>query len=183
MNIIKHEYLNLEAHYEYKGNGGYLFPVIEIICNNHNMEFAKMQTESGVLILKKQCFECGEVSSNQFKKSSVNNFDLLPFINDDIRSIRNEFNSEVRKELNAIQNESAWKEYSDYLNSDKWKRKREAVLKRDNNLCQACLSSQATEVHHLHYENIYDEPLFDLVSLCKRCHDKIEDKKKAKRGY
>ena len=183
MNFVKHNTRKLDAYIEYKGSGGYLYPSIKVICQNHNMNFVKMKTEGGTMILKKQCPECGEVSSNQFKKSMVSNFDLLPDIDQGIRNLIEQFYSSVRSQLKAIENESAWKEYSDYLNSDKWKRKREAVLKRDQNTCQACLSNQATEIHHLHYENIYDEPLFDLISVCKRCHEKIEEKKRLKRGY
>jgi hypothetical protein len=183
MNVIKHSEKNIEAHYEYKGNGGYLFPVVEIICKNHSMEFVRMKTESGSIILKKQCFECGEVSGSQFKKDLVRNFEELPFIDVLLRSCKDDFNSDVRRHLKVIENENAWQEYAKYLNSDLWKRKRDAVFKRDNYTCKACETNKATEVHHLNYENIYDEPLFDLISVCKRCHDKIELKKQEKRGF
>jgi 5-methylcytosine-specific restriction endonuclease McrA len=53
-------------------------------------------------------------------------------------------------------------------------------LERDDYLCQACLTNKAEEIHHLTYENIYDEPLYQLIAVCKRCHDKIEAKKQNK---
>jgi 5-methylcytosine-specific restriction endonuclease McrA len=73
-----------------------------------------------------------------------------------------------------------FKEHNDYLRSNKWHEKRDAVLKRDNYLCQACLIHRATQVHHLSYEHWRNEPLFELVSICKDCHDlitKIDQKK------
>ena len=70
--------------------------------------------------------------------------------------------------------------YKQYLNSELWKFKRKKVLERDNYLCQACLTNKADEVHHLTYDNCYDEPLFELISVCKRCHQKIESKKQHK---
>jgi len=60
--------------------------------------------------------------------------------------------------------------YKDYLRSPAWKRKQQAVLKRDNYLCQACRNDVATEVHHKTYIHLGNEPLFDLESVCKGCH-------------
>jgi 5-methylcytosine-specific restriction endonuclease McrA len=83
--------------------------------------------------------------------------------------------------LHRIKNEEAWDKYNDYLNSEKWKLKRKKVFERDNYLCQACLTNEAQEVHHLTYNNIYDEPLYELISVCKRCHIKIEEQKQTQK--
>jgi hypothetical protein len=64
-------------------------------------------------------------------------------------------------------------DYAVYLTTDKWKAKRERVLKRDDYLCQACLIRKATQVHHKTYEHIYNEPLFDLESVCDICHNAL----------
>ncbi len=60
--------------------------------------------------------------------------------------------------------------YNLHLNSDTWKSKRKLVLQRDNNICQRCKVSPATEVHHLTYKNLGNEPLEDLLSVCHDCH-------------
>ena len=70
-----------------------------------------------------------------------------------------------------------WEKYNEYLQSDKWKYKRKRVLKRDCNLCQACLIRNATQVHHLTYAHVFDEPLFDLVSICDVCHEVLHGNK------
>jgi hypothetical protein len=57
-----------------------------------------------------------------------------------------------------------------YLNSDAWKETRAEVLERDEHRCVRC-NAPATEVHHKTYNNIGKEPLSDLVSFCKLCHD------------
>ena len=61
-----------------------------------------------------------------------------------------------------------------YLKSDKWKRKRYVVLKRDNWLCLHC-GARATQVHHKKYapKNIGKEPIEWLESVCKSCHDSL----------
>ncbi len=70
-------------------------------------------------------------------------------------------------------------DYEKYINSPEWKRRRRKVLERDNHTCQACLDRSAEHVHHLTYEHLGDELLFELVSVCRFCHAKIH----AKRNY
>lgn len=59
--------------------------------------------------------------------------------------------------------------YQSYLLSEQWKTRRSAVMARDNHICQYC-GDEATEVHHLTYENIGNEPLEDLIAICRLCH-------------
>lgn len=65
-----------------------------------------------------------------------------------------------------------------FYTSEKWKRKRAAILARDKYQCQICKRygrmRQATEVHHI--VHLEDDPsrAFDasnLISLCKACHN------------
>ena len=64
-------------------------------------------------------------------------------------------------------------EHGEYLKSTAWQQRRQRVLTRDNHLCQACLERPATEVHHLSYRYWQNEPLFDLTSICRTCHEAI----------
>ena len=63
--------------------------------------------------------------------------------------------------------------YSDYLLSPEWAKRREKVLRRANGICEGCGEARATQVHHKTYDHIYNEPLFDLVAICKACHESI----------
>ena len=63
-----------------------------------------------------------------------------------------------------------WDAYAEYLESDQWREKRQRVLARDNFMCQACHRRRATQVHHLTYRHVRNEPLFDLASICDVCH-------------
>lgn len=65
--------------------------------------------------------------------------------------------------------------YHEYLKTQEWKDKRELVLMRDNYKCQSCLVRTAEEIHHLTYEHCYNEPLYELVSLCVVCHQHITE--------
>lgn len=62
--------------------------------------------------------------------------------------------------------------YHDYLQSPEWKAKRNAVLERDKHKCRIC-DGKADRVHHMTYDRKFNEPLYDLISVCKECHTMI----------
>lgn len=66
-------------------------------------------------------------------------------------------------------------EYIKYLKSDRWKRVRKKIIFRDMNMCVNCRSQKILQVHHLSYTSIFDESESDLVTLCKKCHNKWHD--------
>ncbi|WP_158611382.1 HNH endonuclease [Mangrovimonas spongiae] len=68
--------------------------------------------------------------------------------------------------------------YHEYLTSDTWKSIREKVKKRDNFLCQECKLKKAEEVHHLNYDNVFNEKMEDLISVCSECHMELHKKEK-----
>lgn len=72
--------------------------------------------------------------------------------------------------------------YQEYLQSEKWARKRDAVLKRENYVCEACRKRRASQVHHSTYRHIFDEPLFELHAICAECHEKLSALDQARRG-
>jgi 5-methylcytosine-specific restriction endonuclease McrA len=63
--------------------------------------------------------------------------------------------------------------YRDYLKSPKWWLIRDLVLKRDKRLCQGCLTNEATQVHHLTYRHLFNEFMFELISVCSACHQRL----------
>lgn len=67
------------------------------------------------------------------------------------------------------------KTYKSLLESENWRRYREAILKRDNYTCQKCKKEKSNlEVHHKLYfeEEAINYPPELLITLCKHCHDK-----------
>lgn len=61
--------------------------------------------------------------------------------------------------------------YKEYLLSEDWTKKRSVILERDEYACRVCNSTTGLQVHHKTYDNIYQEPLGDLITLCKSCHE------------
>lgn len=75
---------------------------------------------------------------------------------------------------------------SKFYNSKGWNKAREAALNRDNYLCQHCLekniiNSKNLEVHHivpLKHDYSLRLELDNLITLCRSCHKKEDDKLK-----
>jgi hypothetical protein len=61
--------------------------------------------------------------------------------------------------------------YTEYMNSDAWRSKRNLLLTLCPRCC-ACQSSKELQCHHLTYERFGAERLDDLMVLCKKCHKK-----------
>lgn len=71
-------------------------------------------------------------------------------------------------------------DYKEYLNSPQWAKIRNKVLQRDDFKCSICGSYRGLQVHHLNYNHFKNEEnyLEDLMTLCNKCHEEIENKKK-----
>lgn len=93
-------------------------------------------------------------------------------INDRIHKIDQTIND--TRLLLIINTKALWfQRYSEYLYSDEWSAIRNKALQKDNNKCLQCQSETALQVHHLTYENVGNETLEELITLCTSCHKNI----------
>ena len=61
--------------------------------------------------------------------------------------------------------------YKKYLQSQKWKDLRSLALRLAGDKCKQCGSRIMLVVHHLKYTwRVQDEPVTDLLAVCKPCH-------------
>ncbi len=74
--------------------------------------------------------------------------------------------------LRDKQNEEWWGWYNEYRRTELWRERRALVLKRANYICEGCGINRATEVHHLTYDNVCQEFLWQLVAICRDCHER-----------
>lgn len=64
--------------------------------------------------------------------------------------------------------------YKEYLQTEHWKKTSYECKKRAGFKCKKCKSTENLHAHHLSYENRGDDfEKFDLICLCKECHEKI----------
>lgn len=75
-------------------------------------------------------------------------------------------------------------EYLEYLKSPEWQRLRSQRLKIDEYKCQKCGRPFDLDVHHIRYPAVLglEDVYRDLITLCRYCHNDIEDKKKSYRA-
>ncbi len=90
---------------------------------------------------------------------------------------RQEFYEQRRAKLHeeAENQRQEWLEntHSPYLQSSTWREKRHLVLQRAGWKCEGCGINKAAHVHHLSYAHHGNEFLFELVAVCKPCHNRI----------
>lgn len=159
-------------------------------CNDHPRQRMTYKTDTNMVVRYfYQCFKCGEklkpVGKLGVRKliddGELKEEEIIPF-DETIIKTRNELKSRIISEALAIRarkdNEKKRNEYSAYISSPGWKIKRQMVLKRAGGRCEGCAVEPAQEVHHLHYHRFGNEMLFDLVAVCKNCHDKIHPDKR-----
>lgn len=75
--------------------------------------------------------------------------------------------------LSEDQNREWWDWYNTYLKTPEWQRKRVAVLARSQGMCEGCRINKAVQVHHLTYDHVGDEFLWELVAVCLMCHSRL----------
>ncbi len=66
--------------------------------------------------------------------------------------------------------------YADYLQTEEWRERRHAALRRAGYKCQACNKAGSLDVHHRTYERRGCEEIGDLTVLCRACHGKFHGK-------
>lgn len=153
-------------------------------CVKPDYDYVRYKQSNGVYTLRKQCNYCLSLMPNSFKKTSVDNFEALPESTPQMTHTErwqeyNKFRQYIRQRNEEIfeENKEQWNSnYALYLSSEEWRKKREMILKRDNYICQGCLTENATEVHHRTYLNVGNEFCFELISLCETCHERVHDK-------
>lgn len=137
------------------------------VCATDNLVFVKYIMSNGVIMIRKQCDNCGRLELTNYKRALFN-MDELRFVDNEKRQKlgeQNILNSKLRRETDRYYNDV-------YLRSEIWRNKRQIILKRDKNKC-VCCDSPASDIHHITYDRIYKENFEDLISVCRSCHQKI----------
>jgi len=145
-------------------------------CSHEQTEVRYKTFSNGTRHLCTQCMTCGKMPGGTVRWLSQKGIDIHSF---------EEFDETISERWRAAQNQvrqlklqkeklERHLEYERYIReSAEWQAIRVKVMKRDGYLCQACLETGATEVHHKNYLHLFDEILFDLIAVCRACHQKI----------
>ncbi|WBC28446.1 HNH endonuclease [Rhodobacteraceae phage LS06-2018-MD05] len=72
--------------------------------------------------------------------------------------------------------------YKEYLKSNEWAQLKIDLFKLRGYRCERCNNKKKLQVHHLNYNNIFNEEPEDLIILCENCHKKEHKLFKNKKG-
>jgi hypothetical protein len=64
----------------------------------------------------------------------------------------------------------------DFLRSPEWAEMRAKVMRRAAWVCESCLVSRASDVHHINYLHGRMPPAWHLRAVCRPCHDHLHGK-------
>ncbi len=159
-------------------------------CPHPSKELRRQVIADGSTRYIYQCLSCGHAQGQSIKKETA--FDLTAGCEPsqfDL-ALKDAWDNREKSELKRIEQDyliqfknkatEFWKIYDAYLETDEWQGKRQKVISRAQGLCEGCQEQPAQHVHHLSYEHIGNEFLFELVALCKACHERIHAENEGK---
>lgn len=93
------------------------------------------------------------------------------------RTLTNYFQEEGIDFKDAYDNRRKYERisYLCYLKSESWYKFREKIYKERGQKCERCGSTENLQIHHLNYDNLYNEKPEDVMILCSKCHKKEYD--------
>jgi hypothetical protein len=152
-------------------------------CSHEKSEIRQRTVGGGTIQIRNQCLACGRAIGNAVKRDTIKN-KLLDFD----ETIAPAFEARLQTELNEIYKKhlalqlrgkaSFQTDYNNYMASQAWADKRRKVIERSGGVCEGCRERNADDVHHLTYIHFRNEFLFELVALCRACHDRIHEDKR-----
>ena len=141
-------------------------------CLHPQTELRERTLRNNSLQLVRQCLTCGYSVGTPVKRATVEGA-VLPFdqaLADGFEARRKASSDGIREKYNR---ETFFDAYGPYLASAAWAQKRELVFRRARGFCEGCGLVPPDQVHHLTYEHVGSEFLFELLALCHSCHERL----------
>ena len=156
--------------------------LISVPCQHEVSELRRRTTSAGHVRCFRQCLTCGG-SMGTVPKSNVPDFEQLEEWDEflwqryeDERQRLLAQDQSRRESVEKARKAEWWQWYDNYLNSPGWKNKRRLVLDRAQGVCEGCRDAPATDVHHMTYNNVGNEFLWELKAICRTCHERLHGK-------
>jgi hypothetical protein len=153
----------------------------EFACDHAETEIRRLVASNGVRHFREQCLRCGDSLRSVRVRDVPLRLQVHPVAFDEsLRKAWGEAKWErfraIQEETQSVEREERRRAYRKYLATPMWTIKRQLVLDRAGDLCEGCRRRRPVEVHHLTYERLGREMLFDLVAVCRPCHEAIHDR-------
>lgn len=145
-------------------------------CEHQERRLTRRVIRSGAVQYVYQCVTCGRSMNQPIAHAQIRREFAGVEIPDFDEALTEKYTQaliEAAIDEVALKQEDFRDRYAAYLGSAVWADRRRLVLARCKGMCEGCGTRKAVEVHHLTYEHVFDEFLFELVGLCKPCHDRV----------
>lgn len=157
----------------------------EFSCDHADSPLRVKTSSNNVRHYYPQCQRCGAMgqAKSRAKITLAELRQMLPWDDDLPRRWR--LARDARwKELSDAAREAEWAarhsatakrkaECRERYHRPDWQEIRRKVFKRAGGICEGCLSAPAAQCRHLTYDNLGHEFMFELLALCRRCHEKV----------
>jgi hypothetical protein len=160
----------------------------EFGCEHESVHLTKRVASNGAVSFPMQCLRCGR-ETRVVRKGELTRqqMEAAPAIDPELKTAywqaRSARYQELHDALRDREREEWFARYDAYLLTPEWARRRRAVLRRAKGTCEGCLVRPATQVHHLTYERVGREMLFDLAAVCDECHAAIHSDEGPREGF
>lgn len=153
-------------------------------CSKPEIIFIQLENSNNIYHQRQACKNCKNIFPKAFTRDS--NFNTYLKVNLRLKKIwtgiqdfkrenKYEFIEDFRKQIQDKKNKEWWDKYNLHLNSQYWHNIRKKIIHRDK-ICQGCLENPIQEIHHKSYVNFEQEFCFELIGLCKQCHERYHNK-------
>jgi len=160
-------------------------------CGHESSELRRKINRGGAEMFGRQCVICGRINGKWVKRADIADTGSLASWDVELeeRSLTAWAQEERDRRASEAYSRSTrwWQTYNAFLSSSYWKTMRSRVMARAGNVCEACLVSPATQVHHTRYpkrppalegiewtaptmQDFVDQPLYELRAICHACH-------------
>lgn len=158
-------------------------------CDCDHIQVFRRKLKNNTVIAGQACVTCHRWKKNVSSRNL--NLDTLCWYDPELRDNRDLQQAQMRERIQVAVQDFLYEEreqqrqertlrYHQYLQTAEWKVICRKVHERANGICEGCRERPSQEVHHLTYDRIFNEMLFDLVALCSPCHRSIhKDKTRA----
>lgn len=146
-------------------------------CPHPTTEVRRKTIRGGAVQYRRQCLTCGEAFGQSVSRSDAERLGAIPDFDE---AANDAWKAARRAEFKKIadDNRTQWfGKYDAYLSSPEWARRRALVMRRAGGICEGCGEQAATQVHHLTYDNVGAEFLWQLVAVCGDCHARAHEEK------
>jgi len=148
-------------------------------CSHPETEPTRVRIANGAIQVRQCCTVCGARVGTSMPQKDKGWVDSLPWQSVELS---NTYKERRRAELQGILLDLARKQqqrngrftasYRAYLKSAEWRDRCQKVMKRCGGVCEGCGDRPAVHVHHQTYRHFGNEFLFELLGLCRECHER-----------